>query len=211
MHEIIIIVDFYTFLYSSDDEKVDRTVIKHIILQHQAKEIMSDDDEDVQRIHVRRSHVFSDALRQFSKESFRVNKMLNIRFVGEEAVDDGGPRREFFHLLMHEIFKSSFFAGFPSNVVPVHNIKAVSNNTYYIVGKMISTCIIQGGEVPACFAKAVADYLVLDRVVSPVCLDDIHDYEIRDCLKKVMISSFTVLLLSHPPPPPPSYHCNCHS
>ena len=44
-------------------------------------------------------------------------------------------------------------------------IKAVSANTYYVVGKMIATCIIQGGEVPTCFAKAVADYLVFDRVI----------------------------------------------
>lgn len=146
---------------------------------------MPEDDDDVQRIHVRRSHVFSDALRQFSKESFAVNKMLKIIFVGEAALDEGGPRREFFHLLMREIFKSSLFSGFPSNVVPVHNIKAVSNNTYFVIGKMISTCIIQGGEVPACFAKAVADYLIFERVVSPVCLNDVCDYEIRDCLKQV--------------------------
>ena len=170
---------------SGEKNKIDRFVIKHVIQQHQAKVILSEDDEDVQPLRVRRSHVFSDALRQFSKESFVVDKMLKVQFIGEASVDYGGPRRELFHLLMHEIFKSPLFAGFPSNVVPVHNIKAVSNNTYLVVGKMISTCIIQGGEVPACFASPVADYLVFDRVVSPVCLDDIYDYEIRDCLKQV--------------------------
>ena len=36
-----------------------------------------------------------------------------------------------------------------------------------------------------CFAKAVADYLVYDRVRSPTCLDDIPDYEVRNCLQKV--------------------------
>ena len=45
--------------------------------------------------------------------------------------------------------------------------------------------IIQGGEVPTCFAKAVADYLVFDQVISPVCIDDIPDYEIREMLNKV--------------------------
>ena len=143
------------------------------------------DNEDVQQVHIRRSHVLADAFRYFSKETFCTDKILKVQFFGESAVDDGGPRREFFHLLLHEIFKSSLFTGYPKNLVPAHNIRAVSENKYFTVGKMIATCIIQGGEVPACFANAVSDYLVLDRVVSPVCLDDIADHEIKDCLKKV--------------------------
>ena len=167
------------------DEKVDATVVKHIVQQHQRRVITSQDNEDVQRCHIRRSHVFSDALRQFSKRSFDVSKMIQVQFIGEQAVDEGGPRREFFHLLTHDIFKSSLFVGFPNHVVPVHNVKAVTDSTYHTVGKMIATCIIQGGEAPACFASAVADYLVYDRIRSPVCLEDISDYEVRNCLQKV--------------------------
>ena len=111
--------------------------------------------------------------------------MLQIGFIGEQAVDEGGPRREFFHLLTHKIFKSSLFVGFPKHVVPVHNVKAVANSMYYTIGKMLSTCVIQGGEAPVCFAKAVADFLVYDRVLSPVCLDDIPNYEVRNCFQKV--------------------------
>ena len=95
-------------------------MVKHILQQHRAKVITSADNEDVQHIRVRRSHIFSDALRQYSRESFDCSKFLRIRFIGEAAVDDGGPRREFFHLLLQEMFKSSYFAGFPKHVVPVH-------------------------------------------------------------------------------------------
>ena len=148
--------------------------------------IKSHDDEDVQPIRIRRSHVFVDASRQFSKKSFNVEKMLRVQFIGEEAVDAGGPRRELFHLLMHEIFTSSnLFVGFPNNVIPCHKADAVANNMYYNVGKMISTCIVQGGEVPVCFAKAVADYLIYDEVRSPVCLDDIPSIDVREHLHKV--------------------------
>jgi len=165
--------------------EVDGIVIKHVIQQHQARAIQSTDYEDVQRIHIRRSSVFSDALRQFSKGSFDVTKMLQVRFVGEEAVDTGGPRREFFHLLLREIFTSSLFAGYPDHVVLNHNLEAVASEKYYMIGKMISTCIIQGGEAPVCFLNAVADFLVYDEVRSPVCLEDIPDLEIQGCLKKV--------------------------
>ena len=166
-------------------EKSDSIVTKHMIQQHQERVITSVDDEDVQRVHIRRSHLLTDALRQFSKFKFDVTKMLQVRFIGEEAVDAGGPRREFFHLLMQEIFKSSLFEGYPIHTIPLHNVEAVANNKYYMIGKMIATCIIQGGEAPACFAKPVADYIVYDKICSSVCLDDIPDMEVRDSLRKV--------------------------
>ena len=95
--------------------------------------------------------------------------MLKVHFIGEGAVDEGGPRREFFHLLIQEIFsKSGFFDGFPERVILLHDVTGIANNTYYIIGKMISTCIIQGGEAPTCFASAVADYLVYREIKSPL-------------------------------------------
>ena len=92
--------------------------------------ITSADDEDVQRIHVRRSHVFEDSVRQFSKDTFNVTKILKVRFVGESAVDDGGPRREFFQLLNAIASKSGLFSGFPDHVVPLHNVDALVHDKF---------------------------------------------------------------------------------
>lgn len=112
--------------------------------------------------------------------------MLKVRFVGESAVDDGGPRREFFQLLLNAIAnKSGMFSGFPNHVVPLHNVNAVLNNKYFVVGKMIAAALVQGGQPPVFFAGAVADFLVYNRVKSSVDIDDIADYEVRECLKKV--------------------------
>ena len=60
-----------TLLCSKADDtgtkvEADGIVIKHVIRQHQARPIQSTDHEDVQRIHIKRSCVFSDALRQFA-------------------------------------------------------------------------------------------------------------------------------------------------
>ena len=167
-------------------EKVDSIVVKHIIQQHQGRVLTSVDDEDVQLLHIRRSNLLSDALRQFTKSSFDVGKMLKVRFIGEEAVDTGGPRREFFHLLIREMFTSSLFRGYPNHTLPLHNVEAVASNKFYTIGKMLATCIVQGGEAPVCFSKAVADYLVYDEVRSPVCLDDIADKEVQESLQKVI-------------------------
>lgn len=157
----------YTGSKSKSDIKVDSIAIKHVIQQHQAWAIRSNDDKDVQRIHIWRSHVLSDALRQFLKESFDVTEMLQVRFVGEEAVDTGGPQGEFFHLLLCEMLTSSLFAGYPDHVILSHKVEAVATEKYHLIGKMIATCIVQGGEAPACFSKAVADFLILMKFAVP--------------------------------------------
>ena len=109
--------------------------ILHILIQYQRRVIVSRDEEDYQRISIRRPHLFKDALRAFSKPSFNVGKILKVKFIGEAAtVDDGGPRREFFSLLIKEIFlRSGLFFGWPSNVVVVQNIQALSANQYVCV------------------------------------------------------------------------------
>ena len=111
---------------------------------------------------------------------------INIPLSGEQAVDEGGLQREFFRLLMNEIFtKSGLFSGAPDHVVPVHSVENVTSNKYLDVGKMLATCLIQGGQSPSCFAQAVADFIVYDCKRSSVCLEDIADYEVRSHLQKV--------------------------
>ena len=42
----------------------------------------------------------------------------------------------------------SLFTGWPLNVIPQHNVEAVASNTYFTVGKLIATCLVQGGQPP---------------------------------------------------------------
>jgi len=51
------------------------------------------ENEDVQRINVRRSNLFDDT----------VTKTIEVRFCGEPAADAGGPKRELFRLFIHEL------------------------------------------------------------------------------------------------------------
>ena len=132
---------------------------------------------------MRRSHIFEDAFRHFS---FDITKILKVRFIGDSAIDDGGPRREFFQLLIQAIAnKSGMFSGYPSHVVPLHDVDALIRNKYFIVGKMIAAGIVQGGQPPVYFANAVADFIVFNSVKSSVDIQDIADIEIRHSLEKV--------------------------
>ena len=155
--------------------KPDLIKAKHLMQQHQQKVITPMlTEQDMQRIHVRRRSIYSDSTRAFSKPTFNVSKTLKVIFMGESAVDDGGPRREFFQLLLKDAFTSSgLFIGWPPHTIPLHHVEAVATNKFYIVGKMMSTCLVQGGQPPVCFADGIADYLIYDEVRSGPCIADI--------------------------------------
>ena len=121
----------HAHVYRPTQQKQDLVVTKHIILlqQHQHLVLMGDDEEDRQRISVRRSHEFKDAVRAFSKPTFNVSKLLKVISISEQSVDDGGPRKELFEVLMRESFTSSgLFVGWPCHVIPIHSVQAIASN-----------------------------------------------------------------------------------
>ena len=80
------------------------------------------------------------------------DKGLSITFMGELAVDDGGPPCEFFRLLMFVNGKdTSFFCGSEGKRKPTHNFLACSD----------------GGPGPHFLCKTVARYLCNEPVITP--------------------------------------------
>ena len=59
---------------------------------------------------------------------------------------------------------SGLFTGWPDNVITIHNMEAVASNKFYMITKVIATCLVQGGQPPVCFGTAVAEYLVYDDI-----------------------------------------------
>ena len=55
--------------------------------------------EDCQTLAVRRRHIWADTKRALSRPFFNDKIGLNVVFVGEPALDAGGPLREYFRLL----------------------------------------------------------------------------------------------------------------
>ena len=159
--------------------------MEHILQQHFSRVVTK---EAIQRVNVRRSDLLQDAIRQFSRSSFDVSKLLKVCFIGESAVDDGGPRREFFRLLLQELFSASgLFDGYPESTSPQHNVVAIAQSQFSMAGKVIAASIVQGGPAPACFSPAAADMLVYNEVLSNVRLSDIVDAEVQMQMQRVCL------------------------
>lgn len=94
--------------------------LKGVIEAHRAKVL----GEECFRLTVRRSNIFEDAL-QALKIGFDETKQLRVSFWNEPAVDDGGPRREFFMLLLGAIANNgSLLDGPPERRILRHNAGA---------------------------------------------------------------------------------------
>ena len=111
--------------------------IKHILHQHCQCALFK---EGCERVNIRRSHLVSDSLLQFGRSSFNAAKVPVVRFLGEPAVDEGEPRREFFHFFNQELSsKSGLFSRHPEGILPIHNVSALDRNDFYTVGKIMVT------------------------------------------------------------------------
>ena len=85
-------------------EEVDVVMRKFINdnLQHQS-------EEEHCNILINRKNVLSSTLAAIQRITFSFVKLVHVSFSGEEDVDAGGPRREYFRLLMSSLKNLGIF------------------------------------------------------------------------------------------------------
>ena len=77
------------------------------ILRSHKESLVATDCENTRRITVRRSRLFDDTIKTLKVRPWNPSNLLKVTFLGELGVDDGGPRREYFRLLLSEIGKNN--------------------------------------------------------------------------------------------------------
>ncbi|XP_068089297.1 probable E3 ubiquitin-protein ligase HERC3 [Hyperolius riggenbachi] len=126
-------------------------------------------------LHVRRSSLVADALRELSIHSdIDLKKPLKVIFDGEEAVDDGGVSKEFFLLLLKELLNPIYgmFTVYPeSNLLWFSDICFVEHNWFHLIGIMCGLAIYNFTVVDLHFPLAL--YKKLLNV--PATLDDLKE------------------------------------
>ena len=164
--------------------RVSQRTVEAILRSH-SSEILSTDKDDIFRLKVRRRHIWEDALNYFRK-GIPTSKHLRVTFLGEPAVDAGGPLREFFRLLLGELSRNnSLFCGEETARAPLHNVLALSKNTFKHVGCMMAASLLNGGPAPSFFADFVADYIAFGIGKLKVSVQDVIDPNMKEKLIKV--------------------------
>ena len=146
--------------------------------------MLSSNPEDRLRIVVRRKHIFEDTLHKL-RSGIDISKHLRVTFIGEPAIDDGGPMREYMRLLLGSIISNnSLFCGDVNSHFLQYNVIELNKKTYFHVGQILSITLVHGGPAPF-FAEPVANYILygLERV--KVSSTDMQDRTIKRKLQEV--------------------------
>ncbi|XP_064640697.1 uncharacterized protein LOC135495745 [Lineus longissimus] len=142
---------------------------------------------------VSRSSVWASSLPYFRRKAF-FNGMgdISMTFGHDEAIEDaqdlGGPKREYFRLLLKAIVNDSgMLDATPNGMTLSYSINAVKDGLYQILGKVLAMVVVLGGQAPAMFTPAIARYLAFgDISLVGASVDDVPISEIRMDLKKIV-------------------------
>lgn len=85
--------------------------LKDLLIQHRNMTINPISSGDPLQMEVRRGNVLSDAITIIRISEHDLHNPLCIKFIGEDGVDIGGLRREFWSLFLHNISSSCYVTG----------------------------------------------------------------------------------------------------
>jgi hypothetical protein len=96
---------------------------------------------------VRREHLLQDTLDQISsKDVFELKKPLRVHFYNEQGVDEGGVQREFFHLLLAQLFDLQYgmFIELEDHTAWFNHASLETGLQYHLVGLILGLAVYNG-------------------------------------------------------------------
>lgn len=92
---------------------------------------------------------------------------MKIRFQGEEGVDQGGVKKEFFHLIMKELFNPNyamFEAKFDGRFLWFNKLSFECSVNFELIGTILALAIYNSVLLPAPFPKVVYKKLLHEQI-----------------------------------------------
>ncbi|XP_050562405.1 probable E3 ubiquitin-protein ligase HERC3 isoform X1 [Spodoptera frugiperda] len=178
----------YAFLFDVQCKslllKIDQQLQMQIAISRAATQIFTrlfmDPTYEYQRdqflnLTVSRNHIVRDTMTQISShETSQLKKPLRVEFVGEEAEDAGGVKKEFFLLLLKEIFDpvyGMFKQSEETNMIWFSNNPFEDDVMYYLIGAIYGLAIYNSIIIYVPFPLVLYKKLLEEAVM----LDDLSD------------------------------------
>ena len=148
----------------------------------------------------RSKKVLTEAIRIYKSKHIKLDRPPVVYFVSEDeegqiieedAADVGGPKKEFFYLILQGLLSSTsphIFEGALDHKIPVHSQQAVLQEIYLMTGKAIAHAAIHGCVPTVGLAKPLKEYVVSgcpEAASKMVTIDDIPDPSIRKIVEDI--------------------------
>lgn len=108
-------------------------------------------------------------------------KFSDIEGSSEGAVDDGGPTREMFRLVMAFLSSSNLFTGTDRKNLTLNN-KCLNEKLYYEAGRIIALSLVHGGPGAHFLSESLYFTITVGVENTSFSFDDVED-DIRSKLK----------------------------
>nr|XP_021328571.1 G2/M phase-specific E3 ubiquitin-protein ligase-like isoform X1 [Danio rerio] len=141
------------------------------------------------RFNINRANIWDGAVRGFKRASYDPLHDMLVKFTDDEgstedAVDTGGPKREFLTLLMDCLKARRIFDGPENGRFLTFNNAAVREDEYFLAGRMIAVSIVHGGPGPRFLSNMLYDYLI-GRTDINGTVEDVTDETMKAALIEI--------------------------
>ena len=125
---------------------------------------------------VRRDFMVEDTLAQLSLKEINLKKPLKIKFIGEEGIDEGGVKKEYFHMIVKKLFEASYemFIYKESQHLYWFNPNCPLLHLYEMLGVLLGLAIYNGISLDLRFPLAL--YKKLQNV--PTIFEDLKEFDL---------------------------------
>ena len=178
-------VDLHAAIQASlaDQRETDSCSMNEAKASDVLREFVDDNLDNQSDSHVNvvisRKNVLSSALRALERGKFSFVRPVHIMFSGEDRVDSGGPRREFFRLLMMSLKNLGIFYGTWFS----HDLELLHGNKYELAGKLVAWSVLQGGPGPKCLSLEAFSVMKDLPFNTSQAIEAVCDEEIKEVLK----------------------------
>lgn len=148
------------------NQQVQASIVQHVFGNTEASPILL--------LAVRRNSLIQDALQQLAAHQLDLKKPLKVVFSGEDAIDEGGVSKEFFQLLVRDLFNVSygmFVYDDEARTFWFNSTSMESELEFQLVGVTMGLAIYNGVILDVHFPIAVYKKLMEEEVG----LDDLKD------------------------------------
>ena len=122
---------------------------------------------------VNQQTILDDCFAYYKNPNFNPKIPLRIKFIGQVAIDAGGPTRQFYSLVADKVIEEHF-VGNDGFFLPKSDANTVQSDIFVAVGKIVAHSIVHGSGGLPFFSPSTYNYLCHGNIAEAMALMELN-------------------------------------